>query len=56
LLQKDKIKFIVFGILAIVLISALLIVGKESVVMKYVSGACLAAWLITMFMLNKKFK
>ena len=56
LFQKDKIKFIVFAVLAIVLISALLIVGKEHVIMKYVSGACLAIWLVTMFVINKKFK
>jgi len=56
LLQKDKIKFTVFAGLAVILIAALTIVGQEHVVMKYVSGACLAVWLTTMFILNKKFK
>jgi len=56
LLQKDRIKFIVFAALAVILITALIIVGQEHVIMKYVSGTCLAVWLTTMFILNKKFK
>ena len=56
MLQKDKIKFMVFAALAVVLITALVIVGQEHVIMKYVSGTCLAVWLTTMFILNKKFK
>jgi len=55
-LQKDKIKFIVFAILAITIGISLYIVGKDSIIMKYVSGFCLATWLITMFILNKKTK
>jgi len=54
--KKDKIKFIVLAILAAILITSLLIVGKESIVMKYVSGICLITWLITMFTLNKRYK
>ena len=56
MLQKDKIKFTVFAALAVILITALVLVGQEHVIMKYVSGACLAIWLSTMFILNKKFK
>jgi len=56
LLQKDKIKFMVFSALAVVLITVLIIVGQEHVIMKYLSGTCLAVWLTTMFILNKKFK
>ena len=56
LLKKDKIKFLVFAILASILITALILFGKESIIMKYVSGFCLISWLITMFIINKKFK
>ncbi len=56
MLKKDKIKFIVLAILVTILGISLMLVGKESPIMKYVSGFCLAAWLITMFTLNKKFK
>jgi len=55
-LTKDKIKFIVLAVLVVLLITVLMLVGKESPVMKYVSGFCLAAWIITMFVLNKKDK
>jgi hypothetical protein len=47
---------LVFAILAALLVGALIIVGKDSIIMKYVSGFCLIAWLVTMFVLNKKFK
>jgi len=56
MLKKDKIKFLIFGILASLLIISLIIVGKDAIVMKYISGFCLGTWLITMFILNKKFK
>ena len=56
MLKKDKIKFIVFAILVIILVASLIIVGQESVIMKYVSGFCLAAWLLRMFIINKKSK
>jgi hypothetical protein len=46
----------VFAILASLLVIALTIVGKDDVIMKYVSGFCLVAWLVTMFILNKKYK
>tara|TARA_B100000809_G_scaffold265823_1_gene325908 strand:+ start:769 stop:912 length:144 start_codon:yes stop_codon:yes gene_type:complete len=46
----------VFASLAAILIAALVLVGQEHIIMKYVSGACLAIWLTTMFILNKKFK
>jgi len=52
--KKDKIKALVALGLVVIAITSFLIVGKESVIMKYVSGGCLVTWLATMFFLNKK--
>lgn len=55
LLKKDKIKIIVISILIGLLASSFFIFGKDSAEMKYVSGFCLVVWLITMFVVNKKY-
>jgi hypothetical protein len=54
LLGKDKIKLIVIAILLSSIGITYFMVGKESIIMKYVSGGALAIWLITMFFTNKK--
>ena len=56
MLKRDKIKIIVIAILLLSLGSAYFLFGKESIVMKYVAGTCLIAWLATMFIVNKKYK
>jgi len=56
LLKKDKIKIAVVSTLVVLLISSYIIVGKDSIVMKYVSGFCLLAWVATMVITNKIFK
>lgn len=56
MLKKDKIKIAVVSILIVLLITSYIIVGKDSVVMKYVSGFCLLAWIATMVITNKKYK
>lgn len=52
--QKDKIKALVALTLIIIVLGTFFIVGKEAILMKYVSGAALIIWLTTMFWLNKK--
>lgn len=56
MLQKDKIKIIVVLILVITMGLTYSFVGKESGIMKSVSGASLIIWLLTLFFLNKKYK
>jgi len=52
--KKDKIKTLIATSLLVIIISTLLIFGKESVLMKYISGGALIIWLASMFFLNKK--
>ncbi len=56
MLKRDKIKISVIAILLLLLGGTYFLFGKESIVMKYVAGACLIGWLATMLIVNKKYK
>lgn len=55
MLKKDKIKVVVIAILLTAIAITYFLLGKESPITKYVSGACLIVWLATMFIVNKKY-
>ena len=56
MLVKDKIKSGVALGLVLILIITFLVVGKESIIMKYIGIFSLITWITAMILINHKYK
>jgi hypothetical protein len=56
MLPKDKVKAIVALCLVLILTTSFFVFGKDNSITKYTSAFCLVSWLVTIIIINRKYK